>query len=292
MRGIIVKLIHRAAFAAFAAGIVVGGPAFAQSNMIPFGKETFQLDFGYYRPKFNTSFSQSFPGSPIPPGTISPESDLNFDDSLGVARLGGHWRFADRHRLFFGYYNLNRDSTATLARNIGPISIPAAGINDTILAGSNVTGKTNWDVYIIGYGYSFYKTETAEITGKIGLDVANISAKLSGTLNLAGGGVASAAGSSSDVTAPLPVLGISGEWAFAPQWKLIGSIGGFKAKISNVDGTIVDGTIAVDYRLFRNFGVGVGYSWLKLKADVNKSDFNGSLNWKTDGFQIYGSLVF
>jgi len=286
------KLIHRVGLAALAVGTVVASPAIAQGNMIPFGKETFQIDLGYYRPKFETSFSQSFPGSPIPPGTISGESDLNLEDSLGVARLNGHWRFADRHRLFFGYYNLNRDTTATLNRNIGPISIPALGVNDTILAGSNVRTETNWDVYILGYGYSFYKTETAEITGKIGFNVANISAKLGGTLNLAGGGVASAAGNSSDVTAPLPVIGISGEWAFAPQWKLIGSIGGFKAKVSDVDATIVDGTIAVDYRIFRNFGVGVGYSWLKLKGDVSKSDWNGSLNWKTDGFQLYGSLVF
>ena len=286
------KLIHRVGLAALAVGTVVASPAIAQGNMIPFGKETFQIDLGYYRPKFETSFSQSFPGSPIPPGTISGENDLNLEDSLGVARLNGHWRFADRHRLFFGYYNLNRDTTATLNRNIGPISIPALGVNDTILAGSNVRTETNWDVYILGYGYSFYKTETAEITGKIGFNVANISAKLGGTLNLAGGGVASAAGNSSDVTAPLPVIGISGEWAFAPQWKLIGSIGGFKAKVSDVDATIVDGTIAVDYRIFRNFGVGVGYSWLKLKGDVSKSDWNGSLNWKTDGFQLYGSLVF
>ena len=275
---------------AIAAGIAAAGPAFAQ--MIPFGKETLQIDLGYYRPSFETSFSQSFPGSPIPPGTIDAENDLNFDDSLGVARLGGHWRFADRHRLFFGYYNLNRDSTATLSRNIGPISIPALGINDTILAGSNVRAETNWDVYIIGYGYSFYKTETAEITGKVGFNVANISASLTGTLNLAGGGVASAAGNSSDVTAPLPVLGISGEWAFAPRWKLIGSIGGFKAKVSDVDATIIDGTVAVDYRMFRNFGVGLGYSWLKLEGDVSKSDWNGSVNWRTNGFQIYGSLVF
>ena len=286
------RLIHRAVFAAFAAGIVAGSPALAQSNMIPFGKETFQIDLGYYRPKFDTSFSQSFPGSPIPPGTINMEDDLGLDSHLDVLRLNGYWRFAERHRLFFGYYNLNRDTSAALNKNIGPISIPALGINDTILAGSNVRAETNWDVYILGYGYSFYKTETAEVTGKIGFNVANISASLTGTLNLAGGGVASAAGNSSDVTAPLPVIGISGEWAFAPRWKLIGSIGGFKAKVSDVDATIVDGTLAVDYRIFRNFGVGLGYSWLKLKGDVSKSDWNGSVNWRTDGFQVYGSLVF
>jgi hypothetical protein len=287
-----VKTTHRFALAVFAAGMVAGSPAIAQGNMIPFGKETFQVDLGFYNPKFETSFSQSFPGSPIPPGTINGESDLNLEDNLGVGRLGGHWRFADRHRVFFGYYSLNRDTTATLSRNIGPISIPALGVNDTILAGSNVRAETNWDVYILGYGYSFYKTETAEITGKIGFNVANISASLAGTLNTAANGTVGAAGNSSDVTAPLPVIGISGEWAFAPRWKAIGSIGGFKAKVSDVDATILDGTVAVEYRFFRNFGVGVGYSWLKLEGDVSKSDWNGSINWRTDGFQIYGSLVF
>jgi len=289
-----VKQIHRVALATFTAGIVVAGSAIAADDMIPFGKETFQLNLGYYRPNFKTSFSQSFPGSPIPPGTISAENDLNFDDTLDTWRLGGYWRFADRHRLFFGYYNLNRDSSGTLNKNIGPISIPALGVNDTILAGSNVTAKTNWDVYVLAYGYSFYKTDTAEITGKIGIDVARISASINGTLNTLANGVlvGATAGNNSDVTAPLPVLGLSGEWAFAPRWKLIGSIGGFKAKISDVDATVVDGTIAVDYRILRNVGVGVGYSWLKLKGDISKTDFNGSLNWRTDGLQLYGSLVF
>ena len=282
------KSILRAA--TVAVGIAASGPALAQ--MIPFGKETFQIDLGYYRPNFKSSFSQSFPGSPIPPGSINMEEDLGLDKHLDTWRLSGHWRFADRHRIFFGYYNLNRDTTATLNKNIGPISIPALGVNDTILAGSNVRAESNWDVYILGYGYSFYKTDTAEITGKIGFDVARISASLTGTLNTLGNGTVGSAGSNSDVTAPLPVIGLSGEWAFAPNWKLIGSLGGFKVKVSDVDASVFDGTIAVDYRILRNFGVGVGYSWLKLKGDVSKSDWNGSLNWRTDGIQIYGSLVF
>jgi hypothetical protein len=288
------KAKHLSAIAVTACSIVAGGQAVAQGNMIPFGKETFQVDLGWYRPNFKSSFSQSFPGSPIPPGTINMEDDLGLDHHLDVLRLGGYWRFADKHRIFFGYYNLNRDTTSTLNKNIGPISIPALGVNDTILAGSNVAAKTNWDVYILGYGYSFYKTETAEVTGKIGFDVARISASINGTLNTLANGVlvGATAGSNSDVTAPLPVIGLSGEWAFSPGWKLIGSIGGFKVKVNDVDASVVDGTIAVDYRLFRNFGVGLGYTWLKLKGDVTKSDWNGSLNWRTDGINLYGSLVF
>ena len=288
------KAKHLSAIAVTACSIVAGGQAVAQSNMIPFGKETFQIDLGWYRPNFKSSFSQSFPGSPIPPGTINMEDDLGLDHHLDVLRLGGYWRFADKHRIFFGYYNLNRDTTGTLNKNIGPISIPALGVNDTILAGSNITAKTNWDVYILGYGYSFYKTQTAEVTGKIGFDVARISASMNGTLNTLANGVlvGATAGSNSDVTAPLPVIGLSGEWAFSPGWKLVGSIGGFKVKVNEVDASVVDGTIAVDYRLFRNFGVGLGYTWLKLKGDVTKSDWNGSLNWRTDGINLYGSLVF
>jgi hypothetical protein len=288
------KAKHLSAIAVTACSIVAGGQADAQSNMIPFGKETFQVDLGWYRPNFKSSFSQSFPGSPIPPGTINMEDDLGLDHHLDVLRLGGYWRFADKHRIFFGYYNLNRDTTSTLNKNIGPISIPALGVNDTILAGSNIAAKTNWDVYILGYGYSFYKTETAEVTGKIGFDVARISASINGTLNTLANGVlvGATAGSNSDVTAPLPVIGLSGEWAFSPGWKLIGSIGGFKVKVNDVDASVVDGTIGVDYRLFRNFGVGLGYTWLKLKGDVTKSDWNGSLNWRTDGINLYGSLVF
>lgn len=283
-----------AAAAALVAGMATGNEAAAADEMIGFGKETVQLNLGWYRPNFTTTLSASASGSAIPPGNVNLENGLGLDKSLSIGRLDGHWRFADKHRLFFGYYNLDRSTTGTLNKNIGPINIPSLGVNDTILAGSNVKAEANWDVYILGYGYSFYKTDTVEISGNLGLNVARIDYTLSGTLNTLNNGVrtGATAGSNSSVTAPLPVLGLSGDWALNERWRMKGKIGGFKANISEVNASVTDASVATEYRLFRNFGLGAGYSLLKLSGDINKNNASGSLDWRTGGWQFYGSLVF
>ncbi len=194
--------------------------------------------------------------------------------------------------MFLGYYDVKRDGTRVLSRDIGPVSFPRLGVNDTILAGSNLTANSEWKVYILAYGYSFYKTDTLEITGKVGANVAKISTTLSGTLITANNGTASGSTAGSDFTAPLPVIGLSADWALTDRWRLKGSLGGFKAKAGDVEATVTEAGIAVDYRLFRNFGIGGGYNLLRVNADVNKSNVSGSLDWRSGGLMIYGSLVF
>ena len=281
-------------FAALVAGIAMGSDAAAADDMIGFGKETFQVNLGWYRPNFTTSVSASASGSPVPPANVSGESDLGLDKSLSVGRLDGYWRFADRHRLFFGYYNLDRSTTATLNKNIGPINIPSQGVNDTILAGSNIKAEADWNVYVLGYGYSLYKTDTVEVAGKFGFNVAKIGTSITGTLNTLNNGVlnGATAGTNGNVAAPLPVLAVSGDWALNERWRLRGSLGGFKAKVSDVKASVTDATVAAEYRLFRNFGVGAGYSLLRISGDINKSSYSSSVDWRTGGLVIYGSLVF
>ena len=116
------------AFAAVLA-VVLGTAdnAVAADEMIGFGKETFKLNLGYYRPNFSSTVAVGLPGT-APPG-ISGENDLGLDNNLGGARFDGYWRFADRHRLMFGYYKLDRNASRVLTRDIGPINIPGMGIS-------------------------------------------------------------------------------------------------------------------------------------------------------------------
>jgi hypothetical protein len=286
------KLRVAAVFAAVcASAIVPATDAQAADEMIGFGKEKFQLNLGYYRPNYTTSAGVATNGAGA---TISGEDDLHLDSSVGVGRLDGYWRFADRHKLSFGYYDLSRDATGTLNRNIGPIKIDRLGVNDTVLAGSSISANSNWQMYALGYSYSFYKTDTVELAALLALNVAKMSYSLTGTLNTLNNGVLSGAraGSTDDVYAPLPVIGLSGDWALSERWRLKGRVAGFKANISDYDIKIAEAGLMVDYRVMKNFGVGAGYSFLKMSGDISKSDWTGSLDWKTGGFTVYGSLVF
>jgi len=279
------------AFAAVLAAL--GGTAdnaVAADDAIAFGKEMFKLSLGYYRPNFDSRVAVGISGTTPP--NISPEQDLGLERNLGGARFDGYWRFADRHRLYFGYYNLDRSGSKVLDHDIGPIEIPSLGVNDTILAGSNVNVDAKWEVFILGYTYSFYKTDSLEVAGLIGLNVAQLGTKLSGTLITQNHGMQTGATAGSTLTAPLPAIGLSGDWAIDDRWRLRGHAGAFTITIQNIDAKVVDANISGEYRVWGNIWGGLGYSLLNASAQKNDGSSDVSLDWRTGGLQLYASMLF
>jgi hypothetical protein len=285
--------LHIAFASAAALAVVVGAAddAVAADDAIAFGKETFKLSLGYYRPNFDSRVAVGVPGA-TPPGDINPEQDLGLERDLGGARFDGYWRFADRHRLYFGYYNLDRSASKVLTKDIGPIEIPALGVNDTILAGSNVNIDAKWEVFILGYDYSFYKTDTLEFAGLVGLNVAQLGTKLSGTLITQNNGTQTGATAGSTLTAPLPAFGLSGDWAIDDRWRMRGHAGAFKITINNIDAKVVDAAVSGEYRVYGNIWAGLGYSLLNASAEKNDGSSDVSLDWRTGGLQLYASMLF
>ena len=262
--------------------------AVAADEMIGFGKESFKLNLGYYRPNFSSTVAVGLPGTAPP--AISGENDLGLDNNLGGARLDGYWRFADRHRLMFGYYKLDRSASRVLTKNIGPINIPGHG-DLTINAGSSINTEAKWEVFILGYGYSFYKSDTVEVAGQIGLNVAKLSTQIGGTL-ITSAGTFSDSTAGSTFTAPLPAIGFSGDWALSDSWRMRGHAGAFKITINNIDAKVVDAGVAGEYRVYRNIWGGLGYSLLNASAKKNDSSTDASLDWRTGGWQLYASMLF
>jgi hypothetical protein len=290
------KLTSRLHIAAALAAVlaVMGGTAndaVAADEAIAFGKESFKLSLGYYYPNFASRVAVGVPGA-APPGDISPEQDLGVDKYLGGARFDGYWRFADRHRIYFGYYNLDRSGSKVLDHNIGPIEIPSLGVNDTILAGSNTNVDAKWEVFILGYEYSFYKTDSLEFAGLVGLNVAQLGTKLSGTLITQNHGTLYGETAGSTLTAPLPAIGLSGDWAIDDRWRIRGHAGAFKITIQNIDAKVVDANISGEYRVWGNIWGGLGYSLLNASAAKNDGSSDVSLDWRTGGLQLYASMLF
>jgi len=263
--------------------------AVAADDAIAFGKEMFKLSLGYYRPNFSSKVAYGVPSGSLPPN-INAEDDLGLDNNLGGARFDGYWRFADRHRLMFGYYKLDRSASKVLGKDI-VINIPGYG-NDTILAGSNINTDSKWEVFILGYGYSFYKTDTVEVAGQFGLNVAQLGTQISGTLNTLANGTLTGTTVGSKLTVPLPAIGFSGDWALDDRWRIRGHAGGFKIAFDNVDANVVDASLAGEYRVYGNIWGGLGYSVLNASAKVTKTDSNASLDWRTGGWQLYASMLF
>ena len=63
--------------------------------------------------------SGSMETGPLGLGTeIDLEDDLDLNEDVSSYRIDAEWRFFDRHRLNFSFFDLSRDATSTLTKAI------------------------------------------------------------------------------------------------------------------------------------------------------------------------------
>jgi hypothetical protein len=214
---------------------------------------------------------------------IDTKKDLGFKDADRF-RLDATWRFAEKHKLRAMYFSVNQSHTQTLTRDI------TAG--DTVYhANVDLTGKQSVDVYELAYEYSFLRRDNYELTASAGLHAIDFGFSLSGvgTVNGVGGQVHTEARS---VTAPLPVFGLRGLWALAPNWFVDAQAQYFQLKIDNIDGNVTDLRAGLTWMFARHFGLGAGYNRFVTDVGVDRTAFNGDLKWHYSGAQIFVTGTF
>ena len=141
-------------------------------------------------------------GGPL--GTpIDLESDLGIDSSDTAFRIDGYYRFNDKHRIDFSAFDLSRTGNKQIEKDIvwqGTTFPITASVNSDIDLG----------IYKVAYTYSLKRREESYLGLSAGLYVADISALISAE-NIA-------IREGSDVTAPMPVVGLRGEYKFSGKW--------------------------------------------------------------------------
>ncbi|MGI9233505.1 MAG: hypothetical protein ACR2RD_07740 [Woeseiaceae bacterium] len=199
---------------------------------------------------------------------IDAEDDLGLDSSDTVARLDGYYRFNPRHRIDFSIFDLSRDATGTIDRSI-QFGDEIFDIDSTISTDLDLT------IYKAAYTYSFLVRENGYLGFTAGLYVisTDISLRESNTGQF----------EAEDLTAPLPVIGLRGDYQFTPRLVLRSSAELFAIEFDNVDGSLFDFYVGLDYHFHDNFAVGLGYNNVSLDVDADGSDFQGSLDWTYDG---------
>jgi len=260
--------------ALFACAALASGAAQAVEGLIAPGEEKFNLRLGGIVHRFDSKLALAGPQR-------SREFDL--EDVAGAQHertsvwAEGTWRFASRHRLGIQAFGGKRENQRAISQDIEleDRTIPV----NTVL---NTEVKTTF--VIANYQYSFMKNEKMEIAGLLGLYTAQFRFKFGATQPLVD--------IDRKTTAPLPVLGASIDYHINPRWTVSGLLEGLKLKIGDVEGRVLNFTLATDYMLTRNFGLGAGYNATALKVDVHKSGFNGEVKWATDGLFVFGQARF
>jgi len=200
------------------------------------------------------------------------ESTLGFEKSDSVFRIDGYYRFNEKHRVDFSAFDLSRTASKQVDEEfiwdgeLYPINI-------------RVNAALDLKVYKLAYTWSFMRRENWYLGASLGLYVADIGTSISAE----SGGQFSTRGT----TAPLPVLGLRGQYALAENWSIRGSAEFFAFDYSDYSGDLYDLYAGVDYRFNRHVAVGLGINSVRLDVGVEKTNFNGNLDW-----QYAGGLLF
>lgn len=210
--------------------------------------------------------------------TVDMERDLGTDDNLSVPRIDGYYRFNDQHRLEFGWFNIKRKGTkvTTLEIDIG---------DETFLASSDIATKVDTSFLKLAYAYSFYKSPKVELSFIAGLNVLDYSLSVNNRTN--------STVETAEVTAPLPIFGMSMDYAIAPDWLVHFKFETFYIELEDkIRGSLFNSELGFEYRVLDNMGVGLGFNRFALDAKVKSSSYSGGVADLYRGINLYVSAYF
>jgi hypothetical protein len=205
------------------------------------------------------------------------EGDLGFDASDAVFRIDGYFRFNEKHRLDLSAFDLSRSASKRIQKDIewDGSTYP---IDTVIDAGLDLT------IYKLAYTWSFMRRDEGYLGASAGVYVADIGTSLAAT--------AINQSSSRATTAPLPVIGLRGQYGFSEKWSLRGSAELFAFEYGDFDGSLYDLYAGLDYQLLEHIAIGVGVNSVDFNLGVTKTNFNGDLDWRYTGGLLFFKFDF
>ncbi|WP_426484690.1 hypothetical protein [Flavobacterium sp. 2] len=209
------------------------------------------------------------------------EKDLGFKKNTQSFAAAFEWRISRRSRLGSEYYYLDRTSTKTLQKDIefGDHTYPVDG---------RVSAFFDNQIIRIYYGYAFVSKPTYEIGALIGAHVMLIDVGLS----LEGQTQQVSFSDDFGVTAPLPDIGIWGEFVLGKKVGLYANFNYFALKVNDIDGRILSYNLSVLYNVYKNFSLTAGFTGLNIRIDAEKERLNGFFKWGYNGPTIAAVYTF
>ncbi len=177
------------------------------------------------------------------------------------------WRFSDRWQVSAQLFRVKDRGSTTLARDI-----EFAGYE--FRAGVDVSAEAGVEITRLFVGRDLIRDEHRAFGVGFGLHQIEISASVAGEayVNDASVGARRASGSANG---PLPNLGAWYIWAPDDRWAMTARLDWLSADVDPYDGTIINASAGVNYRLARNFGIGASYNVFSLAVGVSDTGWRG-----------------
>jgi hypothetical protein len=219
------------------------------------------------------------------------EIDLNsnFDKPSDAkrGRIDVLWRITPRHHVRFLYFKNDVTRTKTLSQ-------PIYWGDYTFTAG-DVESQSKLTVYELAYEYAFMRKPNYEVAASAGVHYMDMSLQFSGTATYNDGTSTSSpsfTSKTSNLPAPLPVIGIRAGWVVAPKWYLDAQAQFLQIKYEGYNGYWSDLRAGATWMFSKHFGVGMGYNAFAVHVDVNKPNFDGKLKLGYSGLQAFLTGTF
>lgn len=203
--------------------------------------------------------------------SIDLEDTLGIGESDFVGRLDTYWSFSPRHRIDLSLFDIKRSGTRITGEDlqVGDVVIPAGEVNTTF----------NTTVLKLAYRYNFVADTRTAIGFSAGFHTMGIDFGIDSTIG--------SAEESFDVTAPLPVIGLHGEYALSERWKLLASMELFQIDIGYFSGYLQDNRLALEHDLFDHFGWGVSLNGFSMGADMEDGPLTADVEYAYQGLIVY-----
>jgi hypothetical protein len=207
--------------------------------------------------------------SPTLPGTeINAEDDLGLEDFELLPQVELTLLPGERHLVRLSAFAMHRSANKFIEREI-------SFDNEDYVIGERVDSLLNLTMFGLTYGYRFVVHRRGELSATFGLQIADVEANAvvrSRVVRESESGVA-----------PLPLLGFEGRFDFTPRWAVEARAQYLTVNEDQVNGTILDGRLALTWRLNPYLALGLGYRTFRIDVDSADEDTPGFVDLSIDG---------
>jgi hypothetical protein len=200
--------------------------------------------------------------------STSLESDLRLDDSATMLRLDVLARLGRRHRLEFGYTELERSASVIVTRDIqlGDLLLPA---------GEPAAVRYRSRFLRTSYGYSFLRDDQKEFGVLLGIHWPSLDARIS---NSAGDYLENGSARS-----PAPSFGVYARAALRGNFTARARIDTVYAEFDRFSGRLFDLVAALDWDPRPGLGLSLGYTIHHLRLTAQDEAFVGTSRQRYSG---------
>jgi hypothetical protein len=217
--------------------------------------------------------------------SIRPGDTLGLDSEQTVFRLDGLYRFNTKHAITFSWFRINADASKTLLDDIEWID--ENGDTVTIPTGTSVNSSLGYDIYKLGYRWSFYRSDKVELAAGAGLHMAEVRVGLSVDSAIIGSDLRTAKSN-----LPMPVLSFRLNYNVTPRfdWFLRSQL--FALDLGQWRGVYSDIELGMKYQLFEHIGIGVGIGSNGLDVVREYDDTRLDFDNQVTGLHFFVSANF